>query len=161
MALLQPRARLPQRALGVDLRAVVVACSRRVDHPALGRRAAAARPAVLVAHIPRKPKELGGEVKDTADGECGAIIRVEYALKYKRHSSKPQVVAPYTAEWGATTAQCLRLVEPWLDTRRCFGADAHFISVVSCEGMLLKVRSEAAMLYLPYLTLPCPRALLK
>ena len=99
----------------------------------------------FLSHVPRKPKDLGAEIKDTADGECGAIIRVEFALKYKRDRDQPQVVPPFEADWGATTAQCLRLVLPWLHTGRCFGADAHFIGVTPCEGMLLNVRTLASV----------------
>jgi hypothetical protein len=97
----------------------------------------------FLSNVPRKPKDLGCELKDTADGECGAICRIEFALKYKRDRDEPQVAAPYEGEWGATTAQCIRLVEPWIGTNRVFGADAHFIGVDSCEGLLLKVPSAA------------------
>ena len=90
----------------------------------------------FLSHVPRKPKDLGAEIKTTADGESGAIIRLELALKYKRLRGQAPCEAPFEAEHGATTAQCLRLVEPWLNTNRCFGADAHFISVKSAEVML-------------------------
>ena len=61
------------------------------------------------SYVPRKPKDLGAEVKNTACGECGAIIYCEYALRYKRARGVAPVVAPFEAEWGKTTAQCLRL----------------------------------------------------
>ena len=93
----------------------------------------------FLSHVPRKPKDLGGEIKDTADGESGAIIRIELALKYKRVRATTTVVPEFEEEWGSTSAQCMRLIKPWLKTRRCFGADAHFISVGSVEALLLNV----------------------
>lgn len=90
----------------------------------------------FLSHVPRKPKPLGAEIKTTADGESGAIIRCELALKYKRRRGAPTVMEPYRDEYGATSAQCLRLVEPWLKSRRCFGADAHFIGMDSIEALL-------------------------
>lgn len=92
----------------------------------------------FLSHVPRKPKPLGAEIKTTADGESGAIIRCELALKYKRRRGAPTVTEPFRDEFGATSAQCLRLVEPWLESRRCFGADAHFIGMDSIEALLEK-----------------------
>ena len=93
----------------------------------------------FLSHVPRKPKPLGAELKTTADGESGAIIRLELALEFKRVRGKPSPVVPYADEWGATAGQCMRLAKPWLNTGRCFGADAHFISVDSVEAMCLNV----------------------
>lgn len=99
----------------------------------------------FLSQVPRKPKPLGGELKTTAEGECGAVIRAVLALKYKRARGQPQVESPYLKEWGATTAQCMELIEPWLNTNRCFGADAHFISIDSIEGLRLNVRDALTL----------------
>eukprot|EP00966_Prymnesium_polylepis_P064241 1489234-Prymnesium_polylepis.1 len=58
----------------------------------------------FLSNVPRKPKPLGCELKDTADGKTGAIIRIEMALKYKRKRDQAPVVPEFEAEWGKTTA---------------------------------------------------------
>ena len=105
----------------------------------------------FTSSVPRKPKDIGAEVKCTADGESGPIIRCELALKYKRRAGQARVTEPYRAEWGATSAQCLRLTEPWHRTGRAVGGDAHFTSVDSLEAMSEHV-SAALTPTMPVLT---------
>lgn len=96
----------------------------------------------FLSFVPRKPKPKGAELKDVADGESGVILFMELALKYKRKRNDQQVVPPYAEQPGKDTmeAQCLRLSKPWHKTGRAFGADAHFMSVASCEALVEQVR---------------------
>lgn len=90
--------------------------------------------------VPRKPKPKGCEMKCVCDGESGVMLRVEIALKYKRKRGTLAAEVPYEDEWGATSAQCLRLCEPWHNSDRVFGADAHFMCVDSVEALMEHVR---------------------
>lgn len=63
------------------------------------------------------------------------MMRVELALKFKRKRGDVVPTIPYADEWGLTAAQCLRLCEPWHDTDRVFGADAHFMGVDAVEAL--------------------------
>ena len=113
----------------------------------------------FLSHVPRKPKPLGAELKSTADGDSGAIIRLEFALEFKRVRGQPNPEVPFADEWGATAAQCMRLVKPWLNTGRCFGGDAHFISVDSVEAMRLNVcliNVRKPYYHIPTYTYPTP-----
>lgn len=87
------------------------------------------------SYVPRKPAPRGAELKCVCDGESGVMMRVELALKYKRKRGVPPVQPPYTDEYTSTAAVCLRLAEPWLNTNRCFAADAHFIGMDSVEAL--------------------------
>lgn len=102
----------------------------------------------FLSNVPRKPKPLGAEIKTVADGESGAILFMELALKYKRKRNSPQVVPPFAEQPGTDTveAQCLRLTEPWHFSGRAVGADAHFMSVASCEALREKVSSRSVLL---------------
>lgn len=89
----------------------------------------------FMSYVPRKPRPRGCELKTVCDGESGCLIRVEIALRYKRRRGAPEAVPPYSEEWGHTSALCLRLCEPWHNTQRVFGADAHFMSMDSAEAL--------------------------
>lgn len=106
----------------------------------------------FLSNVPRKPSPLGAEIKTVADGESGAIIYLELALRFKRKRNGTQVVPTFAEQPGKDTmeAQCLRLTEPWHFTERAVGADAHFISYASCEAMREKVCPPALQLA------PCP-----
>lgn len=100
----------------------------------------------FLSHIPRKPKPLGCELKAMADGESGAIIRIEPALKHKRRRGDMPAVAAFEPRHGKIAASCLRLARPWLHSGRAFGADAHFISMESARSMREEVcRPHACM----------------
>ena len=89
----------------------------------------------FASYVPRKPQPKGAELKCVCDGESGVMMRVELALEYKRKRGAPAVEPPYTNEYTSTAAVCLRLSEPWLNTNRCFAADAHFVGMDSVEAL--------------------------
>ena len=82
--------------------------------------------------VPRKPEPLGKELKTMCDGCCGAFINVEMQEGKERHSRMR-----WYEEWGHTTAQCLRLAQPWLAStlERVFVADSWFMGVRTAEAL--------------------------
>lgn len=82
--------------------------------------------------VPRKPEPLGKEVKTMCDGESGAFIRIEVQRPAEAHQHQE-----WYASWGHTTAQCLRLVKPWLSSKkeRVFAADSWFSGIRTSEAI--------------------------
>ena len=90
------------------------------------------------AFVPRKPQPIGGEHKCTADGECGAIMRIEYMEGEDAHAAQE-----YYEDWGYTSALNLRLSKPYRRDNPIYLGDAHFIGVDELECLLLNVRTPA------------------
>ena len=82
--------------------------------------------------LPRKPEPLGKELKTLCDGDSGIFLAVEIQEGKERHCHQE-----WYDEWGHTTAQCLRLVKPWLkdDKERVFVADSWFSGVRTSEAL--------------------------
>ena len=81
--------------------------------------------------VPRKPHPFGQEAKNGCCGETGIMICFEIYEGKDRMKLKK-----FVAEYGATCAQTLRLVEPWAATGRCVVADSWFGSVNSAIALL-------------------------
>ena len=101
-----------------------------------------------LSKIIRKPKGVGCELKSLADSATKIMLRLEimegkermallrYALRTNAntHPTAPNI-AQYNADvaandvYKATTAQTLRLVEPWFGTGRTAVGDSYFASV--------------------------------
>ena len=69
-----------------------------------------------------------------ADGECGAIIRVEYMEGEHAHQDQE-----FYSDWGYTCALNLRLSKPYKKLDVIYLGDAHFIGVDEVECLLLNV----------------------
>ena len=80
--------------------------------------------------VPRKPQPVGKEVKCVADGQSGAMMRLEFQRGKVDHKKQP-----YFAEYGHTVAQSIRLTEPWHNTDRRYDADSWFGGVTACETL--------------------------
>lgn len=82
--------------------------------------------------VPRKPEPLGKELKTMCCGCTGAFINIEMQ-EGKTHHERME----WYAEWGHTTAQCLRLAKPWLyaNKERVFAADSWFMGVRTAEAL--------------------------
>ena len=87
---------------------------------------------------PRKPKNIGAELKMTMEGQSGICLRAE-VLKGAAFNS----TAKYRDEWNYTCAMNLRLADPWIHSpsgpERVFMADSHFGGVDEAECLLIKV----------------------
>lgn len=82
--------------------------------------------------VPCKPEPLGKEIKTMCDGESGVFLNIEIQRGAERHR-----LQEWYDSWGHTTAQCLRLVKPWLysDKERVFAADSWFSGVRTSEAI--------------------------
>ena len=87
---------------------------------------------------PRKPKNIGAELKMTMEGQCGVCVLAE-VLK----GADFNATAKYTDEWSYTCAMNLRLADPWIHSprgpERVYMADSHFGGVDEAECLLIKV----------------------
>lgn len=99
---------------------------------------------------PRKPKNIGAELKMTMEGQCGVCMLAE-VLKGAAFNA----TAKYRDEWNYTCAMNLRLADPWLHSpggpERVFMADSHFGGVDEAECLLIKVACPPACVSLPAL----------
>lgn len=101
-----------------------------------------------LSKIIRKPKGVGCEIKSLADGLAKIMLRLEIQEGKERMATKRFVVrtaanctptspniGQYTADlaagnvYKATTAQTMRLLEPWFGTGRTAVGDSYFASV--------------------------------
>ncbi|KAL3900646.1 MAG: hypothetical protein SGPRY_012423 [Prymnesium sp.] len=132
-ALLHHAHRRAQRALEQNLHGLLAARPGRVDPRGMDRTTC---PYSRTCRVSQNLWE-GAEIKDAADGESGALLFLELALKYKRQRNDRQVVPPFAEQPGKDTqeAQCLRLTKQWFNTGRTVGADFHFMSVAACEAL--------------------------
>ena len=91
-----------------------------------------------ITKIIRKPQGIGAELKAAADGESGAILRIEVqegaaAMANAKYMKKPDTGQPWYAQHTAIT---LRLVEPWFGTGRTIIGDSAFASLRTCVALL-------------------------
>ena len=90
--------------------------------------------------VPRKPKDVGGEIKMTMDGVSGVLLFCEVMKGAASHGG-----LEYADDWSYTQAMNLRLSKQWHVTaanknpNRVYMADSHFSGVDEVECMLLKV----------------------
>ena len=84
-----------------------------------------------VTNFFRKPKGIGAELKSTADGESDAILRLEVQEGKEAMQSKE-----YANLYTSHTAITLRLVKPWLGSKRTVIGDSAFASFSTCVSLL-------------------------
>ena len=75
--------------------------------------------------IIRKPRPVGAEIKNLADGILGIMLRLEIQEGKERMCHRDWAALP------AGTAQLLRLCEPWFESRRIVCGDSAFASVTA------------------------------
>ena len=81
--------------------------------------------------IIRKPRPIGVELKNLADGETCIVLNIE------KHGTKETMAqTEFTNELGSTTAVSLRLTKPYWATGRLVLGDAWFGSVKCCNELL-------------------------
>jgi hypothetical protein len=87
--------------------------------------------------VQRKPEPLGKELKETACGECGAIILSELMVPAGDHAHQE-----FADQFDYVAALKLRLTAPWHDRerkhQRVYGCDSHFAGVMQAEVMQLE-----------------------
>jgi len=74
--------------------------------------------------IIRKPQGVGAEIKAIADGESGILLGLDIMEEKEAMREKE-----YVAEWGAGTAVCLRLMQPYAEQQKILIANSAFSSV--------------------------------
>jgi len=79
-----------------------------------------------VTKIARKPEGVGTELKSIADGSTGALLRLDIMEGKRRNSQKE------FANFGAGTAQVLRLSKNYFGSGRLIIGDSAFSSVKTC-----------------------------
>ena len=83
-----------------------------------------------VTKIKRKPKGVGAELKDAACSQTQVIIALEI-----QEGKEEMATKKFMQEWKkASTAQVLRLTEPWHGSGRVINADSAFASVTTAEA---------------------------
>lgn len=89
---------------------------------------------VHVTKIQRKPKNVGIELKASADGETGILLQLEIQEGEEANKHKEFHATPPSAPFHS--AITMRLVKPWFGSLRTIVADSAFGSLQTCGYLL-------------------------